>query len=165
MALFMQANTQRIKDINVIAPNPRPAAFVNTRRSQRILLAVPLLVTGTRTNGATFSERCKTVAVNAHGGLLALYEPLPTGQILTLKNLGTSEEIICRVMDTNPGTNGTPEVGVEFAERCPHFWRVSFPPADWSPHSAEAKRLTRGNQQASRPKTPTLPAIPTLTKK
>jgi hypothetical protein len=33
-------------------------------------------------------------------------------------------------------------VGIEFDEPAPRFWRVAFPPEDWSPHSPEAKRRT-----------------------
>ncbi len=138
--------------------NPRPTASVNQRRSQRILLAVQLLVSGKRSNNAQFTERTATLVVNAHGGLLALHEAVLVGQVLTLKNLATTEEIVCTVMDINPGANGTPEVGIEFAEACARFWRVSFPPSDWSPKSPEAKRITypQGPASTAAPNTPPL---------
>jgi hypothetical protein len=159
----MQADIQRVEDTAVITPNPRPVASVNQRRSQRILLAIPLLVTGIRSNGAAFSERTKTLVVNAHGGLLMLHERVLSGQVLSLTNLATSEEIVCKVVDINTGPNGGPEVGVEFAEPCPRFWRVSFPPADWTPRSPEARRLTQARgQQASIPERE---AAPPLSKK
>jgi hypothetical protein len=149
MVLFMQADTQRVEGITVTTPIARPVASVNQRRSQRILLAIPLLVKGTRSNGAPFSERTKTLVVNAHGGLLMLHEAVLAGQLLTLTNVATSEEIICKVIDINAGSNGTPEIGVEFAESCPRFWRVSFPPADWSPRSLEARRLPHRKPQSA----------------
>jgi hypothetical protein len=162
MVLFMQEDIQGNEDSMALLPNPKPVASVNQRRSQRILLSVPLLVTGMRTNGAPFSERTKTLVVNAHGGLILLHEPVLTGQLLTLGNVATSEEIICTVIDINSGTSGTLEVGVEFAEPCPRFWRVSFPPADWSPRSPEAKRLAHGKAQSA----PTPPsATPTVSAK
>lgn len=148
MAVFMQADTQRVEDSIVITPNPRTTASVNQRRSQRVLLSVPLVVTGTRRNGSAFSERTKTLVVNAHGGLVMLREPVLVGQILTMTNIGTAEEIVCKVMDVNTGNSGAPEIGVEFAEPCPRFWRVSFPPTDWTPRSPEARRLTQGKAQA-----------------
>ena len=147
----------------MITPNPRPLASVNQRRSQRILLAVFLLVTGVRANGAPFSERTKTLVVNAHGGLIMLYEPVLSGQILTLSNMATSEEIACTVIDINAGADGTTEVGVEFSETCPRFWRVSFPPADWTPRNPEAKRLVQAKGQAIPP--PAKSAMPTQPKK
>jgi hypothetical protein len=76
-----------------------------------------------------------------------LREPIITGQKLKLKNLTTKEEIECIVVDVNSGHTDIPEVGAGFAEPCPYFWRVSFPPADWSPRSPEAKRLASSTGQ------------------
>ena len=107
-------------------PNPKPNAYTNQRRSQRILLSVPVVISGRR--------------VNAHGALIVLHERVLRGQTLRMKNVATGEEINCTVMDITTGMSPAPEVGLEFVEPSPHFWRVSFPPPDWSPRSAEAKR-------------------------
>ena len=123
-------------------PNIRGNMFQNQRRSQRILLSVPLLVSGKNTGQAAFSERTSTLVVNAHGGLLLLKEVVRLGQSLKLKNLATQEEITCTVVDLNASPNTLTEVGVEFVPPCPKFWRVSFPPTDWSSRNPEAKRYT-----------------------
>ena len=120
--------------------NPRPGAYANQRRSQRILLTVPVMVSGVSANGAPFSERTSTRVVNAHGALVQLRERVLLGQALRAKHLMTTEELDCNVVDINKGNSGVTEVGVEFLEACPHFWRVSFPPPDWNPRSLEAKR-------------------------
>ena len=142
----------------------RPTGQSAQRRSQRVLLAVPLLVTGKRFDSVAFSERTTTVVVSAHGALILLHEPVAIGQVLTLKNVATTEKMNCTVADFNPGNNGVPEVGVEFTHPCPRFWRVSFPPADWTPRSPEAKRLvalgTRGEARV-----PTAPGTPRSEKK
>ena len=122
-------------------PNIRPTLTANQRRSQRILLSVPLLVSGKRVNGTVFVEHTKTLIVSAHGALLQLQETVLQGQPLTLRNVVTGEETVCKVVDLNPGASGLAEIGVEFAQANPRFWRVSFPPADWSPRSPEAKRF------------------------
>ena len=118
----------------------RPPPTANQRRSQRILLSVPLRVSGERLNGAPFVEHTKTLIVSAHGALLQLQEPVREGQPLNLKNVTTGEEVVCEVVDLNPGGSGLAEIGVEFAQANPQFWRVSFPPADWSTRSPEARR-------------------------
>lgn len=123
------------------APNLRPGPFANQRRSQRILLSIPVIINGSQHSGAPFSERTRTLIVNAHGALIELREPVLVGQALRMKNLATNEEMGCKVMDINPGHTSLPEIGVEFAESCPQFWRVSFPPVDWSPRNPEAKRF------------------------
>jgi hypothetical protein len=89
-----------------------------------------IVISGVRSNNAPFSERTSTLIVNAHGALIQLRERVLIAQPLRIQNLATNEELACSVMDINPGSNGIPEVGIEFHEPCPHFWRVSFPPAD-----------------------------------
>jgi len=139
----MQVLRHRQEGRTVNAPSLRPSPYANQRRSQRILLSIPVAVSGQRPNGAPFTERTRTFVVNAHGALVELREPVLVGQRLRVKNLATNEEMNCKVADINPGSN-LPEVGVEFAEACPRFWRVAFPPSDWSPHSPEAKRFASG---------------------
>lgn len=158
VVLFMQVETHRGEGTVVTTVNSRPTASVSQRRSQRIVLAVPLTVTGTRSNGANFSEETRTQVVNANGGLVSLREPVLVGQILRLSNLVTKEEIVCTVVDINSGNDGEPEIGVEFAEACPRFWRVSFPPADWTPRSPEAKRSQQGpGRSTTSPASPKAP--------
>jgi hypothetical protein len=124
----------------VITSNPRTPG--QQRRSQRILLSVPILISGQQASGIPFSERTKTQVVNAHGALIALRERVLAGQQLRMKNLATNEEIICTVADIGRGAGDIPEVGVAFSKPAPGFWRVAFPPEDWSPRSPEAKRVS-----------------------
>ena len=143
--------------MSTLSPRP-PVAAVAQRRSQRIVLSVPLLITGKRPKSPPVAERASTVVVNAHGALILLKESVLVGQVLLLKNLITMEEILCTVVDVSMGTHGEPEVGVEFAEQCPRFWRVSFPPTDWSPRSAEAKQLVI-NKKSIPADAPTAPPL------
>jgi hypothetical protein len=136
-------------------PYIRPSMFANQRRNQRILLAVPLRVSGKRANGTAFAEHTNTLIGNAHGALAVLREPVREGQTLAVKNVTTGEELACTVVDVNPGANGVPEIGLEFAKPNPRFWRVSFLPADWSTRSPEAKRFASGpNDTTHSTKTP-----------
>jgi hypothetical protein len=138
-------------------PNIRSSQIANQR--QRIVLSVPLRVYGKRANGTTFLEHTNTLIVNAQGALLQLEEPVRVGQTLSIRNVGTEEEIPCEVVHLNPGANGVTEIGVEFAQPNPRFWRVSFPSADWSTRSPEAKRF------ASSPSAPPPPAKDPVVKK
>jgi hypothetical protein len=133
----------------------RPNAFASQRRSQRILLSVALRVSGKRVNGTAFVEHTNTLIVNAHGALLQLREAVHAGQPLNLRNVATGDEEHCTVMDVSAGINGMQEVGVEFAGPNPGFWRVSFPPADWSTRSPEAKHYASSrNADVISPKLP-----------
>src|SRR5258708_12120901 len=120
-------------------PNIRPTQVANQRRSQRILLSVPLRVSGKRVNGTVFVEHTKTLIVNAHGALLQLQEPVREGQKLSVRHVTTGEEIPCTVVDLSPGANGVAEIGVQFAQANPHFCRGPFSPVAWSAPNPGAK--------------------------
>jgi hypothetical protein len=86
-------------------------------------------------------ENTKTVIVNAHGALILLRTPVTMGELLTVTNANTEEQLSCRVVDISSNSeSGMTEVGMEFIEPAPKFWRVSFPPLNWTPRSPEAKR-------------------------
>jgi len=140
MEVAMQVDIdERTADVSGSLPG-RPSNFINQRRSQRVVLAVPLEVSGKRANNSSFMEETKTIVVNAYGALLSLRESVIGGQTLTLKNDATQEQISCTVVEIFSGQDGLPEVAIEFAAPCPRFWRVTFPPVDWSPRSPEAKK-------------------------
>lgn len=139
-------------------PNPRPNQAVNQRRSQRILVSVPISVSGTQPTGAVFVEDTSTLIVNAHGGLILLKEKVFSGQIVTIKHVMTNDEIDCTVIDVTLGSEGIPEIGLEFQKANPIFWHVSFPPTDWSPRSPEAKHYVQSPVAQ-------VPSRPTLAKK
>ncbi len=113
------------------------AVMNNRRRSQRVLLRIPVQVIGRDPDKKPFSEMTHTAVVNAHGGLLYLALKVEPGQVIILKNPETSEEQLCRVIRCDPAPDGRSEVGVEFVKPAPNFWRVAFPPSDWEPRSPE----------------------------
>lgn len=125
------------------APNTRVSPVFSQRRSQRIMVAVPIRIRGRRATAEKFVEETNTIIVNAHGALIALKEKVEERQLLTIHNLATQEEIQCTVIDVSVNSSGSPEIGVEFQKASPNFWRVSFPPFDWSPRSPEAKRYVQ----------------------
>ena|SRR5205809_4627540 len=85
------------------------------------------------------SEETRTVTVNAHGAMVLLGLKVLIGQLLTLRNSRTGEEVACRVVYVSPHESEKRQVGVDFMEPCPRFWRISFPPANWTTRSPEAK--------------------------
>jgi hypothetical protein len=115
--------------------------LANQRRSQRILLAVPLLVSGWHADGTLFVEHASTLIVNAGGGLIALKVIVSVAQTLSLKNESTDMEISCTVVNVERRANGLNEVGIEFRGDDQNFWRVSFPPDNWTSRSPGAKRF------------------------
>jgi len=137
--------------LSVVTSNARPGSMGNQRRSQRILLSVPVVVSGKHANGVPFREDTTTMVVNAHGALILLREPVIVGEVVRVTHEGTGEQLDCTVKDIDPGQHGRPEIGIEFAHPNPRFWRVSFPPAGWTSHSPEAKGYVKQSAPAAKP--------------
>jgi len=118
--------------------DPRPHKdFVNpadSRRSQRVLLQVPIQVRAQFEGDAPIKEQTHTIEVNVHGALIALAMRVRPGQKLILKNWATAVEQECKVVHVREKPGAKTEVGVAFPVAAPKFWNVSFPPADWARH-------------------------------
>jgi hypothetical protein len=109
------------------------------RRSQRVCLTVAIDIVLQKAGSKATPEITKTLVVSAHGALILLITPCAAGEFLTLRNIHTQEQISCRVVDSNAGNTGVPEVAVEFLKPQQNFWHIAFPPSDWTPRGAESK--------------------------
>lgn len=114
------------------------------RRSHRVHITMPVLIRGKRA-GQPFEEQTQTISVSAHGCMVRMATPVARAQEVSIVNTKTAEELPCTVSFLGQRDGGKMEVGVEFAEPSPVFWRIAFPPENWNP--AERKR----------PLTPVLP--------
>ena len=112
------------------------------RRSQRVLMQVGIRVRGKDAQGKDFEEGTETLAINAHGALILLSARVISGGVVHMKHNKTQEEQECHVAFLGPVRNGRAEIGVEFTTPSPNFWRVAFPPEDWSPKNPEARSAT-----------------------
>ena len=113
------------------------------RRSQRVLMQVSIRVRGKDAQGKDFEEMTETLAVNAHGALILLNLRVISGAIIHVKHNKTEEEQECHVAFLGPVRSGRAEVGVEFTSSHPTFWRVAFPPDDWSSKRPEARTAAK----------------------
>ena len=111
------------------------------RRSQRVLMQVPVRIRGKSAQGAEFDEHTETLAINAHGALILLNARLTSGAVVLMKHNKTEEEQECHVAFLGPVRGGKAEIGLEFTAPRPTFWRVAFPPEDWTPKSPEARKV------------------------
>jgi hypothetical protein len=104
------------------------------RRTQRVQIAMPVLV-----RGRNFEEATITVAVNAHGCQVMLKTAVSREDHISLVNPKTAEELPSKVVSLGKPEEGKVPVGIEFAEPSPLFWKINFPPEDWVT-SLERKR-------------------------
>ncbi|MGB2592031.1 MAG: hypothetical protein WBG02_15245 [Candidatus Acidiferrum sp.] len=121
---------------------------ITRRRSQRVLMQVAIRVHGMDAQGKEFTEETETLAINAHGALILVSARVTSGSKVFMRHNRTQEEQECHVAFLGPVRAGKAEVGLEFSDPRPTFWRVAFPPEDWTSKHPEA----RSNAQEHPPK-------------
>jgi hypothetical protein len=119
------------------APTGR-TTYPEIRRTQRVHIAIPILVRG-MSGTQKFEEAGRTTTVNAHGCLISLTTRLSRAQQVSLIHPKTAEELPCKVVYVSERSQDRADVGLEFMEPSPLFWRIAFPPEDWG-SSTERKR-------------------------
>jgi hypothetical protein len=101
------------------------------RRSMRVLLSVPILVTGKTVDNKDFREETRTLVVNAHGALISLAAGVASGQRFTVHNKATEQSIECKIVYLGNPQAGKTQMGIEFVKPLASFWQIDFPPDDW----------------------------------
>lgn len=97
----------------------------------RVLLSVPIHVSGRDKQDQDFKEETRTLVVNAHGALISLAARVVPGQQITVSNKSTAKFLACRVVHLGNATAGKVQIGIEFVQPCGSFWQIDFPPDDW----------------------------------
>jgi hypothetical protein len=100
------------------------------RRSQRLTLSIPITISEPQSDHHLIVERTHTVAVNRHGGLIALRSSVDHGQSLLMTNTASRVSKECRVVYLGPHDDHDDkerQVGVEFIGPLVDFWNISFP--------------------------------------
>lgn len=111
----------------------------NRRRSQRVLMNIPVRVLGQIGSASPIEEETHTLAISAHGAMIAVAAPVYRGQRFTLMNVQTKEALECVAAHVKKISDQQSHVGLEFMLPNPTFWRVAFPPKDWTPRHPDAK--------------------------
>jgi hypothetical protein len=107
-----------------------PLSSRDLRRSERILLTVPIAVMGFDSEGKEFTEQSHTVVLNEAGARIALQHGLVPETTIRILNLETFVEAEFRVVGAIRGEGNLVEWGVECIHAGLHFWDLEFPPAD-----------------------------------
>ena len=107
---------------------PAPNGHTVIRRSSRVPIQVPVLVTSMAPN-TQFSEICETLVVSAHGCALHLPLKLDTGSALRLHSRGGRQATAC-VVFCQPDGKGF-RLGAQL-DRPENFWELESCPDDWS---------------------------------
>jgi len=101
----------------------------NNRRSSRVTLSIPILVSGIHpTNDVRFEAEAETLVVNKHGALIRTLPGLQSGTPLRITVPPNGKSANSRVIWDAPRTEGRYGVELETPE---NLWQVLFPPPDW----------------------------------
>jgi hypothetical protein len=123
----MPTNSEQA-EIPAAKKSAAPSGF---RRSQRLILDVPLVICGGAEDHRPFREETFTLTVSAHGGLVVLEHRVALGQKIVLMNPKTWDEREATIASLGPPYAGLATVGFQFATPAPEFWAVNSPPPDW----------------------------------
>jgi hypothetical protein len=106
-------------------------AQTGIRRSDRVLLDVPVVIRANSVDQPQFREETFTVTVSAHGALLMLEAKVAPGQKVVVMNPKNWDEREVKVAYVGPDRAGLAQVAIEFAQPAPEFWSLETPPANW----------------------------------
>src|SRR6267378_624919 len=139
--VFTAIEPEQLRTLETWLAESRETSWLaaNRRRSQRVLMTVPVRVSGQTGGGMAFEEETHTRAISAHGALILVSAHVQRGQRLTLLNIQTKAALECVVAHIDRHRRDHPHVGVEFMLPNPVFWHVAFPPKDWTPRHPDAK--------------------------
>ena len=99
------------------------------RRSDRLMLTIPLIVEGTDARRNPFRDHAHTTSLNRHGARIYTARPLRVNQSISLTNLICNREATFRVVGpVAPITEKGGEWGVEYASPNDNIWGIQFPP-------------------------------------
>jgi len=139
--MFTAVEPERLGTLNRWIAESRETSWLaaNRRRSQRVLMKIPVRVSTQAGAASFFEEDTHTLAISAHGALLVVAAPVYRGQRFMLSHLQTKASLECIVAHVDKVPGGQTRVGVEFMMPNQTFWRVAFPPKDWTPRHPDAK--------------------------
>ena len=146
--VFTAIEPERLRTLETWLAESRETSWLaaNRRRSQRVLMTIPVRVSGQISVGLPFEEETHTRAISAHGALILVSTPVYRGQRLTLSNIQTKAALECVVAHIDRRRD--PQAGVEFTLPNPMFWHVAFPPKDWTPRHPDAKSRVKTDESS-----------------
>ena len=97
------------------------------RRSSRVLVSLPLAISGQRKDGAHVSGAAETILVNRHGAKIRSTVPLERSMEVRVAMLAPYK---WRVSEVVWADFTEKEYGIEL-RRPENFWGIYFPPDDW----------------------------------
>jgi len=108
------------------------------RRSTRLSISIPVVISGVAAAGNGFSESVRTLIVNKHGGKITTTRHLAMGTEVLIENraLGAVAKASVAWLGGKHYHGDLHHVGLQLME-AQNVWGVVFPPDDWSLETQE----------------------------
>ena len=108
------------------------------RRSTRVPIAIPIMLSGQDTSGENFQESTRTLVINKQGAKVLTKYKVALGAELAVENRALSRTALANVvwLGKPPGPNEPAELGIRLV-KAENFWGIDFPPEDWEEGSAK----------------------------
>jgi len=112
---------------------PSKLDFLNAekdrRRSQRVLIVIPVLVAWTNKDGVRIKEEAHTEVISRHGAMLRLKGSMAMGAEVEVTRPQVHQSTKARVVWVGkPDAEGFVRVGLELTVPSAEFWGVYLPP-------------------------------------
>lgn len=104
----------------------------NRRRSTRVVISMPIFLSGTTQQGQAFREEARTLIVNKHGAKVVFSRRLEEHVQIRIENPANKISCAGRVIwaSEQATADGRFELGISFYEPI-DLWGIDFPPDDW----------------------------------
>jgi hypothetical protein len=113
-----------------------------SRRSSRVLVTLPLAVSGQKKDGSHISGAAETILVNRHGARIRSAVPLENKMEVRVAMLAPYKWRVGLVVWADGGEK---EYGIELS-RPENFWGIYFPPEDWELGVPQVSVMTSGDR-------------------
>ncbi len=97
------------------------------RRSDRVILSIPVEVSGIDLSGEDFVEKGLTKVLSRYGAAIIVNRVLGPEQVLTVKRVGGRSEAQARVIGQISSGSGGHVYGMALLEPVGDFWGIAFP--------------------------------------
>lgn len=110
------------------------------RRSTRLSISIPVVISGMGADGHSFREAVRTLIVNKHGGKIATAQHLALNSEITVENAALNVVAKANVvwLSDKHHIADLHHVGLQLVE-AQNVWGIAFPPDDWSLEAPDEK--------------------------
>ena len=124
----------------------------NQRRSTRLLISVPIVISGKNARGEVFREETRTISISRQGASIATAQPMAAGAEITIENPPLHLAVKARVIRffEKSSQDDLNQIGVELLE-ARNVWGIQYPPGDWQRAQTRSQTAVKTSPEVTPP--------------